>query len=66
MGKTEKRPNTEQRSYAQLTPDEKDAISHRGEALAVLEQKLPAFLNEAVPQGVLGEVSARIIIETKD
>lgn len=66
VGKTEKRPNTEQRSYAQLTPDEKDAISHRGEALAVLEQKLPAFLKEAVPQGILGEVSARIEIETKD
>ena len=28
-----KRPNTERDSYAQLTPDEKDAISHRGRAL---------------------------------
>ena len=37
VGKTGKRPNTEGRSYAQLTPDEKDAISHRGNALAKLE-----------------------------
>ena len=40
VGKTGKRLNTEGRSYAQLTPDEKDAISHRGNALAELE-KLP-------------------------
>ena len=46
VGKHEKRPNTEGRSYAQLTPDEKDAISHRGNALAVLEQQLPGFLAE--------------------
>ena len=38
------RPNTEGRSYAQLTPDEKDAISHRGNALAELEKELPDFL----------------------
>ena len=44
VGKTGKRPNTEGRSYAQLTPDEKDAISHRGNALAKMEQKLPEFL----------------------
>ena len=42
--KAEKRPNTEGRSYAQLTPDEKDAISHRGVALAKLEKELPEFL----------------------
>ena len=46
VGKTGKRPNTEGRSYAQLTPDEKDAISHRGNALAEMEQKLPEFLAE--------------------
>ena len=45
-GKTDKRPNTENRSYAQLTPDEKDAISHRGNALAELEKQLPSFLGE--------------------
>ena len=46
VGKTDKRPNTENRSYAQLTPDEKDAISHRGNALAELEKQLPSFLAE--------------------
>ena len=45
-GKTGKRPNTEGRSYAQLTPDEKDAISHRGNALAELEKELPGFLGK--------------------
>ena len=44
VGKRDKRPNTEHRSYAQLTPDEKDAISHRGNALAELEKQLPGFL----------------------
>ena len=39
-----KHPNTEHRSYAQLTPDEKDAISHRGRAMEKLEEKLPEFL----------------------
>ena len=38
------RPNTENRSYAQLTPAEKDAISHRGRAMEKLEKELPAFL----------------------
>ena len=32
------------RSYAQLTTQEKDAISHRGKALARLEEKLEGFL----------------------
>ena len=44
VGKHEKRPNTEEHSYAQLMPDEKDAISHRGNALAELEKELPDFL----------------------
>ena len=39
-----KHPNAEARSYAQLTPDEKDAISHRGRAMEKLEEKLPTFL----------------------
>ena len=47
MGRTGKRPNTEGRSYAQLTPDEKDAISHRGNALAQMERQLPEFLKKA-------------------
>ena len=46
VGKTDKRPNSEGRSYAQLTPDEKDAISHRGTALAEMEKELPEFLAE--------------------
>ena len=50
VGKTDKRPNTENRSYAQLTPDEKDAISHRGNALAELEKQLPEFL--AAPEAI--------------
>ena len=37
-------PNTERRTYAQLSADEKDAISHRARALAKLEQDLPRFL----------------------
>ena len=47
VGKTDKRPNLEGRSYAQLTPDEKDAISHRGNALAEMEKELPEFLKKA-------------------
>ena len=47
MGRTGKRPNAEGRSYAQLTPDEKDAISHRGNALAQMEKQLPEFLEKA-------------------
>ncbi len=47
VGKTDKRPNSEGRSYAQLTPDEKDAISHRGNALAEMEKELPEFLEKA-------------------
>lgn len=34
------------RSYAQLTTQEKDAISHRGKALARLEEKLEGFLQD--------------------
>lgn len=34
------------RSYAQLTTQEKDAISHRGKALARLEEKLEDFLQD--------------------
>lgn len=41
-----KRPNAEGRSYAQLTPGEKDAISHRGRALEKLEAELPHFLSD--------------------
>ena len=47
VGRTDKRPNSEGCSYAQLTPDEKDAISHRGNALAEMEKELPEFLKKA-------------------
>ena len=65
MGKTGKRPNTEGRSYAQLTPDEKDAISHRGNALAEMEKQLPEFLGAAAEKGVLAQVSGNVDIELK-
>ena len=38
------RENAEGRSYAELATDEKDAISHRGDAMRRMEQALPAFL----------------------
>ncbi len=40
------RPNTEDRTYAELEAIEKDAISHRGKAMALLDKNLAAFLNE--------------------
>ncbi len=39
-----KAENTAELSYAQLTPAEKDAISHRGRAMEQLQEALPAFL----------------------
>lgn len=39
-----KTPNVKNRSYAQLADAEKDAISHRGAALAKLAALLPEFL----------------------
>ena len=39
-----KAPNAEGRSYAQLEDWEKDAISHRGVAMAKLDKELPTFL----------------------
>ena len=65
VGKTGKRPNTEGRSYAQLTPDEKDAISHRGNALAILERELPDFLKGVQNDGVLASVCSSVKIEVK-
>ena len=40
------RPNTEGHTYAELEAIEKDAISHRGKAMALLDKNLAAFLNE--------------------
>ena len=35
-----------ERTFAEFTPEEKDAVSHRGNALAALEKQLPGFLGE--------------------
>ncbi|MEG1873325.1 MAG: RdgB/HAM1 family non-canonical purine NTP pyrophosphatase [Ruthenibacterium sp.] len=48
--------NTEKRTYAQLSADEKDAISHRGEAMRSLARELPAFL-----RGSIEDTDARIL-----
>lgn len=37
-----------QKSFGQLSKEEKDAVSHRGQALRLLAQKLPAFLEENI------------------
>ena len=34
------------KTYAQLTPEEKAAVSHRGKALAAFDEKLRAYLAE--------------------
>lgn len=47
VSKTEHRPNTENRTYAELSAHEKDAISHRGNAMALLEAQLADFLQQA-------------------
>lgn len=34
------------KTYSEMSPEEKNSISHRGKALAMLKQKLPAFLEK--------------------
>ena len=51
-----KAPNAQSRSYAQLADWEKDAISHRGVAMAKLDRELPAFL--AAGQGAGAPITA--------
>ena len=46
-----KAPNDQNLTYAQLTDAEKDAISHRGEALRRLQAALPAFLDQVAAPG---------------
>ncbi len=41
-----KAKNTDKLSYAQLMPNQKDAISHRGRAMEKLKEKLVDFLGE--------------------
>lgn len=43
-GKEDTVENTLGRSYAELSAGEKDAISHRGRAMALMERELEAFL----------------------
>ena len=45
--------NAARRTYAQLSAQEKDAISHRARALARMERELPAFLADT---SILGAV----------
>ena len=40
-------PNTQGRTYAELEAFEKDAISHRGKAMELLDQNLAQFLQDA-------------------
>lgn len=35
-----------ERTFAEFTPEEKDAVSHRGNALRALTEALPAYLNK--------------------
>ena len=56
-----KRPNTEGRSYSQLTPAEKDAISHRGCAMEALQARLAEFLADG---SVISGISGAVTIET--
>lgn len=57
-----KRPNAEGRSYSQLTPAEKDAISHRGRAMERLQAELADFLADG---SALGGVSGAVELETR-
>lgn len=57
------RENTEERSYAELADAEKDAISHRGNAMRMMEWQLPALLlpdlaaeNSAAPKRYSPEI----------
>ncbi len=45
-------PNDAGRTYAELSAGEKDAISHRGHALALMEKTLPEFLAD---ETILGQ-----------
>lgn len=45
-------PNRSGCTYAELTAGEKDAISHRGRAMALLEMQLPEFLADKSMRGM--------------
>ena len=48
-----------EKSYAELTDEEKDGISHRGKALALLERALDEFLR---PDGEFSAAGIRITL----
>lgn len=52
-----------ERSYAQLADGEKDGLSHRGKALALLAQALPQFLRGADGLGAPGD---RVILRAQE
>ena len=54
--------NVNKRTYAQLSADEKDAISHRGRALNVMEKQLPDFLADT---SILGMTSGSVELEQR-
>lgn len=60
-----KQPNATGRTYAQLEDWQKDAISHRGEALALLARELPGFLQQA-SRGVLASTASTVEIQVQE
>ena len=48
-------PNEAGRTYAELSAGEKDAISHRGRAIALMETQLPGFLEDGTVLGMSAE-----------
>lgn len=59
------RENAEGRTYAELAAWEKDAISHRGAAMRLLDEHLPAFLARAADaqSGVLASSVGATIVQ---
>lgn len=53
---TDAKPNEMQYTYAQLTDDQKDAVSHRARAFALMEQQLPKLLAESSTQFKAGSI----------
>ena len=49
-------------SYAELTDEEKDGLSHRGKALALLEQAMEAFMD---PQGEFFGAGTQVTLREK-
>ena len=51
-----------EKSYAELTDEEKDGLSHRGKALALLEQAMEAFMD---PQGEFSGAGTQVTLREK-